>query len=90
MIYKRPIEAVEDARATTLCNVYAAVFIAAAVMFVTGSGALLDWANTLPVGPVGDFVLNAAQAWYDAMDRVGLTAPAKAVRQFLLAFEKWR
>jgi hypothetical protein len=83
LVYKRPVEVVEDARPARLLQVGLAIFLAALVMSVLGSKALLEWANNLPIGRISDFILYLTQGWQDLMEASHMTAFASAVRKLL-------
>jgi hypothetical protein len=83
LVYKRPVEVVHDARPERLMQVGLAILLAALVMSLLGSKALLEWANNLPIGRVSDFVLYLAQGWQDLMQAAHMTAFASGVRKLL-------
>jgi hypothetical protein len=68
----------DGATPARLKNVTIAVFVAAFIMLLLGSKALLGWANDLPIGWLSDFVLLIAQTWQDWMHKIGLTGFADA------------
>ena len=89
-VYKRPTEVVDGARPSSLKRVALTVVIAGLVMLVFGSKALLNWTNNLPIGPISDFLLFLAQGWQDAMDKIGVTWLAEALRAALNWFQGLR
>ncbi len=88
--YKTPVEVIEGAAPAPLRKVALSIAAAAIVCLLLGSQALYDWANDLPVGPVSDSLLDAAQRWQDAMQSVGLTKFAETARTVLNAFRDSR
>jgi hypothetical protein len=83
LVYKRPVEVVDDARPSSAWTVAVAIGLCTLATLVLGSKPLLDWSNSLPIGPASDFILYVAQAWQDAMDKLGITAYASAIRELL-------
>ncbi len=83
LVYKRPVEVVEDAEPAPLGRVMVAILLAALLMLILGSKALLEWANNLPIGRLSDFILYLAQGWQDLMASMHITAYASRIRQFL-------
>ena len=83
LVYKRPVEVVEDARPQRVMQVGLAILLAALVMLVLGSKALLEWANNLPIGRISDFILYLAQAWQDLLEAAHITGFAADVRKLL-------
>ncbi len=82
-----PIEVMDGAAPARLRAVAGAIASATAISLLLGSNALLAWATALPVGPTGDFALDLAQRWQEAMDSLGLTAFASAITALLHAFQ---
>lgn len=91
LVYKPPVEVVDaGARAFRLRQVLLSIAIAALVMLVFGSKALVGWCNGLPIGPVSDFLLYLAQGWHQLMTEAGVTGFAETLRKALRAFEALR
>jgi hypothetical protein len=88
--YKPPVEVVEGASPARLISVAKAIAAAVLVALALGSDALLNWTGDLPIGPVSDFLVEAAQRWDDAMRRIGMTEFAELVSALLRAFQMTR
>ncbi len=87
---RKPTEVVEGARSFGLGSVVLALLLATGVMAVLGSGALLDWASALPVGPISDFCVDLAGRWHDFMTEIGVARFAEGFRKLLQAFQAAR
>ncbi|HLY56607.1 MAG TPA: hypothetical protein VKS60_13675 [Stellaceae bacterium] len=85
--YKAPTEAIEGAAPASLRRVSYGIAVAALVALLLGSKPLLTWINELPIGPVSDLMLSAAQAWDDTAEAVGLTWFGDTIRDRRKQFE---
>lgn len=88
--YKRPVEVVDTARSLAVHRVARSIAVAAFVMLLLGSKAVLNWTNDLPIGTLSDFLLYLAQAWQHLMTEAGLSGFAESVRNALHWFEALR
>ena len=75
-----PPDAVAGATPQPLRRVAPAIAAAALAALLLGSPMLVDWAGELPIGPVSDRILAAADAWNAAMERIGLDRLATLLR----------
>jgi hypothetical protein len=85
-----PREVMAGAPTAPLRQVWQALTAAVLVCAVLGTPALVAWAENLPVGPLGDGVLELAARWHDAMAWLGLDRPYEAIRRAVQAFRMLR
>ena len=83
-------EVMAEAPAAPLRQVAVALAAASVVALLLGSPALLAWAESLPVGPVGDAALEFAVRWHDVMRTIGLDQLYGALRRAFRAFQAIR
>jgi hypothetical protein len=84
------IDIMATAGTAPLRQVAPAIIVAAGVMALFGSGALLNWANDLPINATSDTILAVAQAWDDALAHLGLPEVATELRAAFRRFQGWR
>jgi hypothetical protein len=85
--YKQQIEGVEGALPSRLAPVCGAMLSGAVTALLFGSNALLNWVNNLPIGPVSDNLLAAAQDWQNGMAAAGIAKVSAALANGLTAFQ---
>ena len=85
--YKPPAEAIAGAAPADLRHVSYALAAAMLVALLFGSKPLLTWINELPIGPVSDLMLSAAQGWDDTAEAIGLTWFGDTIRDRRRQFE---
>jgi len=85
-----PREVTTGAAAASRREVASALAAATLVALLFGSPALLAWAEDLPVGPLGDTLLELAVRWHDMMQAIGLDRPYEAIRRAFRALQGWR
>jgi hypothetical protein len=90
IIYKQQIEGVEGALPSRLAAVCGAVLGGTVTALLLGSNALLNWVNNLPIGPVSDNLLQAAQEWQNWMATAGIAKISAALANGLTAFQSMR
>jgi hypothetical protein len=69
--YRPPIESVAGAPTRGLRDVSVAIVAATLTMLVLGSGPLAAWAESLPVNPISDALVEAAATWDGWMRALG-------------------
>ena len=85
-----PREVITGAPTAPLRRVWGAIAAALLVSALFGTPALLAWAEALPVGPLGDGVLELAGRWHDDMAALGLDRPYGAIRRTVQALRALR
>jgi hypothetical protein len=83
------IDVMAPAGVTPFRQVAGAIITAVLVMALFGSGALLNWANDLPISATSDTLLSAAQTWHDTLSRVDLPEVATTLRSAFRRFQGW-
>jgi hypothetical protein len=71
IVYRPPHEPTAQAPTRPLREVCRALAAVVLVMLLLGSDPLLRWAEELPVNPISDRVLLAAETWHGWMARAG-------------------
>jgi hypothetical protein len=72
IVYRPPLEPTAQAPTRPLREVWRAMAAASLVMLVLGAEPLLRWTEELPVNPVTDRLVLAAEIWHGWMDQAGL------------------
>ena len=85
-----PREVMTGAATAPLRQIVQALAAAVLVSALLGAPALVAWAEGLPVGVVGDAVLDVAVRWHDTLATLGLDRPYEAIRRAMQAFRAWR
>jgi len=71
IVYRPPYEPTAHAPTRGLREVWRALVAASLVMLVFGAEPLLRWTEELPVNPVTDRLVLAAETWHGWMERAG-------------------
>jgi len=77
-------------RGATPRQVLAMTFVGTLVLAVFASHDLVSWLDRIGDGPLLQPLQRAAAVWDDAMDRLGLTWPADALRRLVGDMLDWR
>jgi hypothetical protein len=77
---KTPVEAVANAKGSSLAEVAWQVAVAALFALLFGSQAIVNWADRLPVNDASDLVGDGARWWDAQMTSLGTPSLAEAAR----------